>query len=58
MSWLGPNGDLVDAGVTRKLFAFGVAALLLSAVVGFARLYWPKDEALNGQWKPPQPTKT
>jgi hypothetical protein len=24
----------------------------------FARLYWPKDEALNGQWKPPQPTKT
>jgi hypothetical protein len=24
----------------------------------FARLYWPKDEALNGQWKPPQPQKT
>lgn len=23
-----------------------------------ARLYWPKEEALNGQWKPPQPTKT
>ena len=21
------------------------------------RLYWPKDEALNGQWKPPQPQK-
>lgn len=23
----------------------------------FLRLYWPKDEALNGQWKPPQPQK-
>ena len=22
-----------------------------------ARLYWPKDDALNGQWKPPQPQK-
>jgi hypothetical protein len=24
----------------------------------FARLYWPKNEALTGQWKPPQPQKT
>jgi hypothetical protein len=23
----------------------------------FARLYWPKEEALNGQWKPAQPQK-
>lgn len=23
----------------------------------FLRLYWPKDEALQGQWKPPQPVK-
>jgi hypothetical protein len=23
----------------------------------FLRLYWPKQEALNGQWKPPQPQK-
>ncbi|MGJ6123613.1 DUF1254 domain-containing protein [Mycolicibacterium sp. Y3] len=23
----------------------------------FLRLYWPKGEALNGQWKPPQPQK-
>ena len=23
----------------------------------FERLYWPKEEALNGQWKPPQPQK-
>jgi len=22
-----------------------------------ARLYWPKDEALHGEWKPPQPQK-
>jgi hypothetical protein len=21
------------------------------------RLYWPKDEALNGEWKAPQPQK-
>jgi hypothetical protein len=23
----------------------------------FERLYWPKEEALNGQWKPTQPQK-
>jgi hypothetical protein len=23
----------------------------------FERLYWPKQEALDGQWKAPQPQK-